>query len=104
MAFGAGVLLLAFVLFVPALEGLFLVAPVTGFQLLCIIGLAFAAHPADPAVPRGSRQVILSRIAQRRAAAPMGAAAFFVRMYKILYNFLGKTSLATAVVPSHVDW
>ena len=42
MAFGVGVLLLAFVLFVPALEGLFLVAPVTGFQLLCIIGLAFA--------------------------------------------------------------
>lgn len=42
MAFGVGVLLLAFVLFVPALEGLFLVAPVTGTQLLCIIGLAFA--------------------------------------------------------------
>ena len=41
MAFGVGVLLLAFVLFVPALEGLFLVAPVNGFQLLCIIGLAF---------------------------------------------------------------
>ena len=41
MAFGTGVLLLAFVLFVPALEGLFLVAPVNGFQLLCIIGLAF---------------------------------------------------------------
>ena len=41
MAFGVGVLLLAFVLFVPALEGLFLVAPVNGFHLLCIIGLAF---------------------------------------------------------------
>ena len=34
-------LLLAFVLFVPALEGLFLVAPVNGFQVLCIVVLAF---------------------------------------------------------------
>ena len=41
MAFGTGVLLLAFVLFVPALEGLFLVAPVNGFQVLCIVVLAF---------------------------------------------------------------
>ena len=42
MAFAAGVFLLAFVLFVPAMEGLFLVAPVNGTQLLCILGLAFA--------------------------------------------------------------
>ena len=42
MAFGAGVLLLALVLFVPAMEKLFLVSPLTGFDLLCVLGLAFA--------------------------------------------------------------
>ena len=41
MAFGAGVLLLSLVLFVPSLAGLFLVSPITGFQLGCIVGLAF---------------------------------------------------------------
>ncbi len=42
MAFGVGILLLALVLFVPAMEGLFLVHPLTGFDLLCVLGLAFA--------------------------------------------------------------
>ena len=41
-AFGGGVVLLALVLLVPALEGLFLVAPLTGAQLGQILGLAFA--------------------------------------------------------------
>ena len=40
MAFAAGVVLLALVLFVPALESLFLVAAVTGTQLLWILLLA----------------------------------------------------------------
>ena len=41
MAFAAGILLLSLVLFVPALEGLFLVAPLTGAQLGYILLLAF---------------------------------------------------------------
>ncbi len=41
LAFAAGILLLALVLFVPALEGLFLVAPLTGVQLGWILLLAF---------------------------------------------------------------
>ena len=41
-AFGAGVALLALVLLVPALEGLFLVAPLAHIQLAQIAGLAFA--------------------------------------------------------------
>ena len=35
-------LLLALVLFVPAMESLFLVSPLNGFDLLCVLGLAFA--------------------------------------------------------------
>ena len=42
MAFGVGILLLALVLFVPAMESLFLVSPLNGFDLLCVLGLAFA--------------------------------------------------------------
>ena len=42
MAFGVGVLLLALVLLAPALEGLFLVAALTGRELLWVAGLAFA--------------------------------------------------------------
>ncbi len=42
MAFGIGILLLALVLFVPALEGLFLVAPLSSANLLWALGLAFA--------------------------------------------------------------
>ena len=42
LAFAAGVLLLALVLFVPVLERLFLVSVLTGFDLLCILLLAFA--------------------------------------------------------------
>ncbi len=42
MAFGIGILLLALVLFVPALEGLFLVAPLSSANLLWVLGLAFA--------------------------------------------------------------
>ncbi len=41
MAFAAGILLLSLVLFVPALEGLFLVSPLTGAQLGYILLLAF---------------------------------------------------------------
>lgn len=41
-AFFLGVLLLAVVLLVPALSGLFVVAPLTGVQLLQILGLSFA--------------------------------------------------------------
>ena len=44
MAFGIGILLLALVLFVPALEGLFLVAPLSSANLLCVLGLAFAPN------------------------------------------------------------
>ena len=42
MAFGVGVLLLALVLLAPALESLFLVAALTGRELLWVAGLAFA--------------------------------------------------------------
>ena len=42
LAFAAGVLLLAIVLFVPALEKLFLVSALTGMQILWIVVLAFA--------------------------------------------------------------
>ena len=42
MAFGIGILLLALVLFVPALEGMFLVAPLSSANLLWVLGLAFA--------------------------------------------------------------
>lgn len=42
LAFFAGVGLLALVLFVPALEGLFLVAPLTGEHVMQIVLLAFA--------------------------------------------------------------
>lgn len=42
MAFGAGVMLLAAVLFLPFLESLFLVAPLTGGQVVMIVLLAFA--------------------------------------------------------------
>ena len=42
MAFGVGILLLALVLFVPAMESLFLVSPLNGFDLVCVLGLAFA--------------------------------------------------------------
>ena len=42
MAFGIGILLLALVLFVPALEGLFLVAPLSSANLMWVLGLAFA--------------------------------------------------------------
>lgn len=44
MAFGIGILLLALVLFVPALEGLFLVAPLSSANLLWVLGLAFAPN------------------------------------------------------------
>ena len=40
-AFLAGVVLLAFVIFVPFMQKLFLIAPLTGVQLLSIVGLAF---------------------------------------------------------------
>ena len=40
--FSVGILLLALVLFVPAMESLFLVSPLNGFDLLCVLGLAFA--------------------------------------------------------------
>ncbi|NMB31938.1 MAG: ATPase, partial [Lactobacillus sp.] len=39
-AFAVGTLLLALILFVPALHGLFAVTPLTGNQLFWIIGLA----------------------------------------------------------------
>ena len=42
MAFGAGVLLLAAVLFLPFLQGLFLVTPLTAAQAGLIVLLAFA--------------------------------------------------------------
>ena len=42
MAFGVGLLLLALVLFVPAMESLFLVAPLTGMDVLYVVLLAFA--------------------------------------------------------------
>ncbi len=42
MAFAGGLLLLAAVLFIPPLEGLFMVTPLTGIQYLQILGLAFA--------------------------------------------------------------
>ena len=42
MAFGAGVLLLAAVLFLPFLQGLFLVTPLTAAQTGLIVLLAFA--------------------------------------------------------------
>lgn len=41
-AFTTGVFLLAFVLFVPFMHGLFVIAPLTGKQVICIAGLAFA--------------------------------------------------------------
>ena len=39
---GSWLMLLALVLFVPAMESLFLVSPLNGFDLLCVLGLAFA--------------------------------------------------------------
>ena len=39
-AFAAGVVLLAFVILVPFMHGLFVIAPLTGAQLLSIVGLA----------------------------------------------------------------
>ena len=41
-AFAVGAALLCRVLFVPVLHGLFTVAPLTGSEAACILGLAFA--------------------------------------------------------------
>ena len=93
MAFGTGVLLLAFVLFVPALEGTVPGGPRQRLPGALHRGAGLPAHPAHPAFPRDPRQI--SSVFRRHLRVP----PFFVGCTKYLRLFGEKRHLRASPSP-----